>query len=96
MSIQNIRLTAIFVIVGVLLLVPYAAMKFTNEVDWKALDFLIAGVLLLGSGLAIELVLRNVTKLQHRLALCAAVLLALFVIWAELAVGFIGTPFAGS
>lgn len=96
MKTQNIRLTAIITTVGVLLLVPYIAMKFTNEVKWNWFDFVVAGVLLLGTGLAIELVLRMVKKFQYRVAICAAILLALFVIWAELAVGLIGTPLAGS
>lgn len=96
MKTENIRLTAIVVTVGVLLLVPYVAMKFTDEVKWGPLDFAIAGVLLLGTGLAIEFVVRKVRKLEYRLAISAAILLALFVIWAELAVGLIGTPLAGS
>jgi hypothetical protein len=96
MNIQNIRLIGIFVAVAVLLLIPYIAMKFTDEVKWTAIDFVAAGVLLLGTGLACELVLRTVKKLQHRLAICAAILLVLFIVWAELAVGLIGTPLAGS
>lgn len=93
---ENIRLTAIVTTAGVILLIPYVAMKFTGEVKWGPLDFLVAGVLLLATGLAIELVLRMVKKVQYRVAICAAILLALFVIWAELAVGLIGTPLAGS
>lgn len=93
---ENIRLTGIVTTVGVLLLIPYFAMRFTNEVKWNWFDFLVAGILLLGTGLAIEFVLRRVKKLQYRLAVCAALLFALFIIWAELAVGLIGTPLAGS
>ena len=96
MSIQNIRLIGIFVTVGLLLLIPWTAMKFTDEVKWNWFDFLVAGVLLLGTGLMCELVLRNVKTLRYRIALCAAISFALFVIWAELAVGLIGTPLAGS
>ena len=84
------------VAVTFLLLVPYVAMKFTGEVNWTAIDFITAGVLLLGSGLTCELIMRKVKKIQYRIAICAVVLLALFIIWAELAVGLIGTPFAGS
>jgi hypothetical protein len=54
------------------------------------------GVLLLGTGLMCELVMRKVKKKQHRIALCLALLAALFIVWAELAVGIFGTPFAGS
>lgn len=79
-----------------LLLIPFLAMKLSGEVKWTAVDFVTAGVLLLGTGLACEFVLRKVKKTAHRIAICAAILFALFIIWAELAVGLIGTPFAGS
>lgn len=93
---QNKRIVAIVIAVGFLLLIPYFAMKFTNEVRWTAIDFVTAGILLLGTGLAIEFVLRKVRVTAYRVAICAAILFALFIIWAELAVGLIGTPFAGS
>ncbi len=93
---ENIRLTGIVATVGVLLFIPFIAMRFTGEVNWNLFDFLVAGALLLGTGLAIEFVLRKVRSFRNRLAICAAILLALFIIWAELAVGLIGTPLAGS
>ncbi|UII35070.1 hypothetical protein LVD17_02750 [Fulvivirga ulvae] len=93
---KNKRLTGIILAVAILLLIPFIAMQFSNEVDWSAFDFIIAGVLLLSTGLACELVMRKVHKTTHRLIICAAILLALFLIWAELAVGIFGTPFAGS
>lgn len=93
---QNIRLIAIFLTVAALLLVPFIAMTFTDEVKWTPFDFVVAGVLLLGTGLAIEIVLRIVKQFKYRLAMCAAILFALLIVWAELAVGLIGTRFAGS
>ena len=96
MTFQNIRLIGIVTLVGVLLLIPFVAMKFTGEVKWDGRDFITAGVLLLGTGLVCELVMRKVKKIQYRLALCAVVLATLFVVWAELAVGILGTRFAGS
>ncbi|MFN6965009.1 MAG: hypothetical protein ACK4S4_14765 [Pyrinomonadaceae bacterium] len=93
---QNIRLAAIVFVVAVLLLIPAAAMRFTDEVKWSPFDFVVAGVLLLGAGLACELVMRRVRELRYRLIICGAVLMLLFVIWAELAVGLIGTPLAGN
>lgn len=82
--------------VSALLTVPYFAMKFTTEVNWTALDFVAAAVMLFSAGLAIEFALRMVTSFWTRIAVCGAILLTLFVVWAELAVGIIGTPFAGS
>lgn len=96
MEMKNLRLWAIVLVVAILLLIPYIAMKFTDEVKWGVFDFIIAAVLLLGAGLTCGFVLRKVRKMQHRLAICAGILLLLFLIWVELAVGIIGTPIAGS
>lgn len=93
---QNKRLFAIVLTVALILLLPLVAMQFTDEVDWKLLDFMIMGVLLLSTGLMIELVIRRVRNMDYRIGIIAIILLALFLIWAELAVGIFGTPFAGS
>ena len=93
---QNKRLTAIVLTVAFLLLIPLIAMKFTNEVSWTLFDFVIAAVLLLGTGFLCELILRKVKKTGYRIALCAALLVGLLLIWLELAVGIFGTPLAGS
>lgn len=92
---QNKRLFGIVLTVAVLLLAPFIAMQFTAEVNWTLSDFVIAGVLLLGTGLLCELVLRTVRPFRHRLVLCGVLLLGLFLVWAELAVGVFGTPFGG-
>jgi hypothetical protein len=93
---KNKRLTGILITVAVLLLIPFTAMQFTNEVNWTLPDFVIAGILLLGTGFLCELAIRMVKKPAYRFAICAALLLALLLIWIELAVGIFGTPFAGS
>jgi ABC-type Mn2+/Zn2+ transport system permease subunit len=96
MIMKNKRLIGIILTVALLLLIPLIAMQFTDEVNWTLFDFLIAGVLLLGTGLLCELVIRKVTKIEHRIAICVVILAALILIWIELAVGIFGTPFAGS
>lgn len=93
---KNTRVISILITVAVLLLIPFIAMQFTAEVNWSLFDFIIAAVLLLGSGLLIEFVLKTIKSKQSRVILCIVILLALFLIWAELAVGIFGTPFAGS
>jgi hypothetical protein len=92
---QNKRLIGILLTITLILLVPIIAMQFTNEVKWDLTDFAVAGVLLFGTGLMCELVLRKVSKVRYRIAICVVLLMALFLIWAELAVGIFGTPFAG-
>jgi hypothetical protein len=93
---KNQRLNIIISIVAFLLLIPFLAMQFTDEVNWSLFDFAVMGILLLSTGLLLDLLLRKVKTLQNRLLMGFAVLLAFFLIWAELAVGIFGSPFAGS
>lgn len=79
-----------------LLLIPFIAMFFTHEVQWDAADFIIMALLLASVVAVIELVLRKVPVLRHRLILIAVALLLFILVWAELAVGIFGTSFAGS
>ncbi|MGQ7855110.1 hypothetical protein ACUN24_12815 [Pedobacter sp. WC2501] len=96
LSLGKLRMIIILSITAFLLAIPLVAMQFTNEVDWTLSDFVTAGVLLLSTGLAIELVIRNLKAGTLRTIVLVVILLALFLIWAELAVGIFGTPFAGS
>lgn len=93
---KNKRFFLMLTAVGFILLLPLIAMQFTSEVDWDGRDFLIMGILLLGTATLCELVLRTVKRKTNRLLICAGVLLAFLLIWAELAVGVFGSPFAGS
>jgi hypothetical protein len=96
MTTENKRLTGILTTIAIILLIPMVAMQFSTGVDWSPFDFAIAGILLLCTGLACELVLRIVKKVSHRIIICGVILLALLLVWVELAVGIFGTPFAGS
>lgn len=78
------------------LVIPLVAMQFTDEVDWDPSDFVIVGVLLAGLGIACQLIVSGV-KNNSRQAVTGIVLAAaMLLIWAELAVGLFGSPFAGS
>lgn len=96
MEFKNKRIVIIALIVLGLLSIPLIAMQFTNEVQWQATDFVVMGTLLLGVGIMIDWVIRKVGSLNSRILLIAALLFAFILVWAELAVGIIGTPFAGS
>ena len=93
---KNKRLKIILTTAGILLSIPFIAMQFTNEVNWTPGDFIIMGVLLFGTGLLCEFVMRKVKNTNKRIMICAALLFVFLLIWAELAVGIFGTPFAGS
>lgn len=86
---KNKRLTLILISVAVLLLIPFIAMQFTNEVNWTLSDFIIMGFLLLTAGLSCEIVLRKVSKPELRIAICIVIIALFLVIWAQLAVGII-------
>lgn len=79
-----------------ILLVPLIAMQFTEEVNWNLMDFVVAAVLLFGAGAIFEIALRIITKRSHRIIAGVLILLALLLVWVELAVGILGSPLAGS
>lgn len=96
MTLENKRLTIILMGVGILLLFPLIAMQFSNEVNWKLGDFIIASILLSSLGLGFEFVLRKFKKRNQRLILFASLLIFFALIWIELAVGLFGSQFAGN
>ena len=71
-------------------------MQFSDEVNWGIFDFIVAGVLLFGTGLIFELILRKVKTKKSQIATTVILFILLILIWVELAVGIFGTPFGGS
>jgi len=72
--------------VGLVLLIPLIAMQFTSEVNWDASDFIVMGILLLGSGILFVFVSRKITR-RRRVVTGFIFAAAVLYIWAELAVG---------
>ncbi|PNQ73758.1 hypothetical protein C1T31_05335 [Hanstruepera neustonica] len=93
---QSKRFLTIILCLEALLLIPLIAIQFTPEVNWSYTDFIIMGALLLTIGVLAEYILRIVKNQERRIILIAFLILAFLLIWAELAVGIFGTPFAGS
>ncbi len=79
-----------------LLLIPLAAMQFSSEVNWSLFDFVIMGFLLLALGFGIRFIRNKKSVLKYPLLMIIAVVVLFFIVWAELAVGIFGSPFAGS
>ena len=77
-----------------LLLIPLIGMTITEEINWSLLDFLIMGVLLTFLGIGINLVINRAINLKNRILYIGILVLTFLFIWAELAVGVFGTPFA--
>jgi hypothetical protein len=93
---KNKRLGIILGLIVCLLLIPLVAMQFTDQVNWDITDFIVMGGLLLATGLCIELIIRKVSSIDKRAYIILGILIVFLLIWAELAVGVFGTPFAGS
>lgn len=75
---------------GLLLLLPWLAMRFTREVAWDGTDFMVFGAMLAVAGGACELVLRASTGLLSRLAFGIAIATGFLTVWVNLAVGMVG------
>lgn len=71
------------------LLVPLVAMQFSAEVNWTIADFLVAGVLLMGTGLLVQLIAQQSIRLAYKVAASGLAVAVLLFVWAELAVGLL-------
>jgi hypothetical protein len=80
----------ILVATALILLVPLLAMQFTDEVAWTVADFVVAGVLLAGTGLSFQALARRAGDTAYRVAVGLALGSALLLVWIVGAVGLIG------
>jgi hypothetical protein len=82
----------VLTIIGLLV----ACLFFTTEMKWDLADFIMAGILFFSTGVAGIFIWEWVKISRWRIFML--VLLAFFFvfIWAELAVGLVGSPFAGN
>lgn len=72
-----------------MLLAPAVAMRFTDEVNWGAGDFVAAAGLLGLAGIGLEFAARVQGSALKRISMAAAIVGLLLVVWAELAVGIL-------
>lgn len=76
---------------ALLLLLPLVAMQFSDEVSWTVGDFLFAGLLIGIVGVTFELTVRVTRNWAHRAAVVSALAAGFLTIWANGAVGMIGS-----
>lgn len=81
----------IWTVAALALFTPLIAMQFTEEVSWTPSDFVVFGAMLLFVCGAYELGSRFTGDRAYRLALGIALLGAFFLVWANLAVGIVGS-----
>ncbi|MCU0391359.1 MAG: hypothetical protein MUE81_09600 [Thermoflexibacter sp.] len=92
---QEKRRIAMVLMIALLLSIPLVAMQFTEEVKWTLFDFIVAGVLLSCTGFALEFMFKKIKNTKHRILAFALILIILFLVWIELAVGIFDTPLGG-
>lgn len=96
MMTQKQKTVTIYALPLALLSIPLVGNLLSKEVNWSGSDFLIAGALLFTTAFLINLVRNRIRKQSQKVMICIFILLAITLIWLELAVGIFGSPFAGS
>ena len=79
-----------------LLIIPLIGISFTDEFDWSLSDFIVAGLVLLVFSLTANFLVLRISNRNRRVFFMTILLILFLLVWAELAVGIFGTPFAGS
>ena len=79
-----------------LLLIPILGNVFFDEFDWSLFDFILMGFILISLGFLINLIIDIVKKRYYKIILIIITLFFFILLYVELAVGIIGTPFAGN
>jgi hypothetical protein len=90
---KNLPYTSFYSLI--LLIIPFIGTLVSNEVNWSLFDFVVMGVLLFSTSVGVHHILKRTKTLVQRNFLIASILLVFLFIWVELAVGIVGSPFAG-
>jgi len=79
------------VVTVLILMIPLIAMQFTTEVKWSFMDFIVMGALIFVTGISFMWVTRSSSDITYRVAAALAFGSGFLMIWANLAVGLIGS-----
>lgn len=91
---KRIFIQILLLVLG-MLSIPLIAMQVTQEVSWNPIDFFIAGLLLYSLLLTVHFIWINIKPTFSKAVAFLIVLILFLLLWAELAVGIFGSPFAG-
>jgi hypothetical protein len=83
------RIATYFLIVIAILSIPLIAMRFTSEVNWTLLDFLMASFLIITSLTLIEITLQNFKNKTFKITTVFVILFLFLLLWVDLSVGII-------
>lgn len=78
-------------VAGLILLIPFIAMQFTDEVAWSVGDFVLFGAMMAGSLLAYEVATKKTHSGPYKKAVSLALIGAFLIVWINGAVGIIGS-----
>ncbi len=81
------KMALVLIATALILAVPFVSMQFSADFTWDLFDFILAGVLLSGTGFAYIAFTSKFKGKAQRLAVGLGLGAALFLIWVELAVG---------
>ena len=84
-------LLGVAIVTAAILMIPLIAMQFSTEVAWTGSDFIVAGVLLFGTGFMYGFVTRKKENQTYKFASGIAIFASLLLIWVNGAVGLIGS-----
>ena len=90
-AMKNKRIVWIICAIVGLLLIPFIAGQFTDEMQWTGSDYLIMGIMLTIAGTLFEVGARFSTSTPYRVGLATAVGTGFLLTWMNLAVGIIGS-----
>ena len=79
----------------ILLTIPFLSNIYINDFNWSLVDFIIMGVLIFSFLSFINFIRKKFSGIKEILAIIIVVIVFI-LLWAELAVGIFGSPFAGS
>ena len=79
----------------ILLTIPFLSNIYINDFNWSMVDFIIMGVLIFSCISFISFIRKKFSGIKETLALIIVVLVFI-LLWAELAVGIFGIPYARS
>ncbi|NJN42385.1 MAG: hypothetical protein HC811_09355 [Flammeovirgaceae bacterium] len=76
--------------VACVLMIPFIAMQFSDEVKWSLTDFILMGTLIFSFGVVFELIGRKSKNTLYRIAFGLGLVGAFLLFWVNGAVGIIG------
>jgi len=87
---KNRNLFIIALVTAAILMIPFVAMRYTDEVIWTLGDFIFMGTLLFGTGLVFDLIARRSKSTTYKWAAGIAAIATILLVWVNAAVGIIG------